>query len=125
MARARPRLSRLSTTLGVTFSACALIASWGLATFPGESQEERLAAWKPIHERDRFRQPIMVSVHDWLFQSLIDDTTHRRRLPLSSTLVLPDLNVYEGLKIDDPDKTKWRDYVFRARGRDLKGRSSP
>ena len=115
------RLSRLSTTLGVTFSACALIASWALATFPGEWQEERLAAWKPIHEYDELRHPIMVSVHDWLFQSRMDDTTHRRRLPLSSTLVLPGLNIYEGLKIDDPEKTKWRDYVFRARGRDLRG----
>ena len=46
------QLSRLSTTLGVTLSACALIASWALATFPGEWQEERLAAWKPIHEYD-------------------------------------------------------------------------
>ena len=115
------RRSRLSSTLGVTLTACALIASWALATFPGEWQEERLAAWKPIHERDETRHPIMVSVHDWLFQSRIDGTTHRRQLPLSSTLVPPDFNVYEGLKIDDPEKTKWRDYVFRARGRDLRG----
>ena len=118
------QLSRLSTTLGVTFSACALIASWALATFPGEWQEGRLAAWKPIHDHEgegEFRRPVLMSVHDWLFHSRMDDTTHRRRLPLSSTLVLPDLNVYEALKIDDPEKTKWRDYVFRARGRDLKG----
>ena len=27
----------------------------------------------------------------------------------------------ESLNIDDPEKVKWRDYVFRARGRDLKG----
>ena len=67
-----PQLSRLSTTLGVTLSACALIASWALATFSGEWQEERLAAWKPIHERDVFRRPIMMSVHDWLFQSRMD-----------------------------------------------------
>ena len=29
--------------------------------------------------------------------------------------------MYEGLGIDDPEKTKWHDFVFRARGRDLKG----
>ena len=84
----------------------------------------RKSAWRPGNRSTRamkLRHPIMVSVHDWLFQSRMDDTTHRRRLPLSSTLVLPDLNIYEGLKIDDPEKTKWRDYVFRARGRDLKG----
>jgi hypothetical protein len=34
---------------------------------------------------------------------------------------LAGLNVYEGLGIDDPEEAKWRDYVFRARGRDLRG----
>ena len=128
------RLSRLSTTLGVTFSACALIASWGLATFPGEWQEERLVSWPILPAmtelgtsavtaslRDRENSAKRVSLHDWLFNATPDVLTHRRRLPLSSTLVLPGLNIYEGLKIDDPEKTKWRDYVFRASGRDLKG----
>ena len=63
----------------------------------------------------------MVSAHDWLFESRINDTTRRRRWPLSSTLVLPGLNIYEGLGVDDPEKAKWHDFVFRARGRDLKG----
>jgi uncharacterized protein YjbI with pentapeptide repeats len=62
-----------------------------------------------------------VSLHDWLFNLPVDETTRRRRSPFSSTLVLPGLNIYEGLKIDDPEKANWRDYVFRARGRDLKG----
>jgi len=47
--------------------------------------------------------------------------TRRRWLSFSSTLVLPGLNIYEGLKIDDQEKLKGRDYVFRARGRDLRG----
>ena len=55
------------------------------------------------------------------FQSPVDPTNRRRRLPFSNTLVLSGLNIYEGLKIDDPDKAKWHDFVFRARGRDLKG----
>ena len=38
----------------------------------------------------------------------------RRGFPFSNTLVLPGLNVYEGLGIDDPKKAKWRDFVFRA-----------
>ncbi len=61
-----------------------------------------------------------VSLHDLLFNLPVDDTTRRRNSLFSSTLVLPGLNVYEGLSIDDPEKLKWRDYVFRARGRDLK-----
>ena len=60
------------------------------------------------------------SLHDRLFNAAPDPFTGRR-LPFSSTLVLPGLNVYEGLGIDDPEKIKGRDFVFRARGRDLKG----
>ena len=45
-----------------------------------------------------------------------------RKLPFSSTLVLTGLNVYEGLGIGDPEKAKWHDFVFSARGRELKGR---
>ena len=36
-------------------------------------------------------------------------------------LVLTGFNVLEGLGIDDPKKAEWRDFVFRARGRDLRG----
>jgi uncharacterized protein YjbI with pentapeptide repeats len=35
--------------------------------------------------------------------------------------VLTGFNILEGLGIDDPDKSKWRDFVFLARGRDLRG----
>ena len=107
--------------VGALLTVCTVLFSFGLATFPGEWQTERLAAWKLIHERGQFEPPIMVSVHDWLFESRINDTTRRRRWPLSSTLVLAGFNIYEGLNIDDPDKLKGRDFVFRARGRDLKG----
>ncbi len=62
-----------------------------------------------------------VSLHEWVFESNVDDVTRRRWLPLSSTLVLPGLNIYERLNIDDPERVKGRDYVFRARGRDLNG----
>jgi hypothetical protein len=106
---------------GLVLTACAVLFSWGLATFPGEWQTEGFATWRPIHERDRSGSEIMVSVHDWLFESRINDTTRRRRWPLSSTLVLPGLNVYEGLSIDDPAKANWHDFVFRARGRNVRG----
>jgi uncharacterized protein YjbI with pentapeptide repeats len=106
--------------IGAALTAFAILFSLGLATFPGEWQTGPLAALRLIHERDRSGNPIMVSVHDWLFESRVDDTTRRRRWPLSSTLVLPGFNIYEGLGIDDPNKTKWHD-IFRARGRDLRG----
>jgi uncharacterized protein YjbI with pentapeptide repeats len=105
----------------LVLTACTALFSWGLATFPGEWQTESFAGWRPIHERDRSGNPIMVSVHDWLFESRINDTTRRRRWILSSTLVLTSLNIHEGLGIDDPDKAKWHDFVFRSRGRDLRG----
>ena len=107
--------------IGALLTVCAILFSSGLATFPGEWQTERLADWKPIHERDRLGRPTMVSIHEWLFESKIDDVTGSRRWPFSSTLVLPSFNIYEGLKIDDPDKAKWHQFVFRARGRDLTG----
>jgi uncharacterized protein YjbI with pentapeptide repeats len=61
------------------------------------------------------------SVHDVIFNSPVDQTTRRRWLPFSSTLVLTGFNVVEGLGVDDPKKLDWRDFIFRARGRDLKG----
>src|SRR3984957_14505796 len=117
----RPRGLWAWSALGLATSAIAILFSWGLATFSGEWQTESFTAWRPIHERDQSGDPIMVSAHDWLFESRINDTTRRRRWPLSSTLVLPGLNIYEGLGVDDPEKAKWHDFVFRARGRDLKG----
>jgi hypothetical protein len=60
-------------------------------------------------------------LHSFVFNSEIDPFTRRRWLPFSSTLVLPGLNIYESLNIDDPDKAKGKDYVFRARGRNLRG----
>jgi uncharacterized protein YjbI with pentapeptide repeats len=35
--------------------------------------------------------------------------------------MLVGLNVYEGLGIDDPEKAKWHDVIFRVRGRNLRG----
>ena len=99
--------------MGVLASASAFVFSWTTATFPGERQENFLANWDKLG--------VMISLHNWVFESPLDETTHRRWLPFSSTLLLTGLNVYEGLNIDDPKKVEWRDFVFLARGRDLKG----
>jgi uncharacterized protein YjbI with pentapeptide repeats len=99
--------------VNLALSLGAVLFSWTVATFPGEWQEDFLAKW----DKPRFA----VSLHDWVFNSAVDPVTRRRWLPFSSTLVLSGLNIYEGLNIDDPKKGEWRDFVFRARGRDLKG----
>ena len=65
-----------------------------VATFPGEWQD------RLFHKADPFAP---------------------RTFSFSNSLVLTNLNLYEGLNIDDPEKAKWRDFVFRARYRDLRG----
>jgi uncharacterized protein YjbI with pentapeptide repeats len=105
--------SWIRPVLGLALSACAILFSWTAATFPGEWQEVHLPKW------DKYL--LAISLHDWIFHSEVNPTTRHRWLPLSSTLVLTGLNIYEGLGIDDPKKAEWRDFVFRARGRDLKG----
>jgi uncharacterized protein YjbI with pentapeptide repeats len=133
--------------LGFALSLAVLAFSWTVATFPGEWQEELLPSWEilpaieasqiaqnqstqqapqSVWERakgywDWIRTSDKVSLHDWVFQSPVDDTSRRRWLPFSNTLVLSGFNILEGLGIDDPKKADWRDFVFRARGRDLTG----
>jgi uncharacterized protein YjbI with pentapeptide repeats len=86
-----------------------ILFSFAVVTFPGELLEVRLPIWL-----------YLPAFHNWLFNET-PDVVSRRRLPFSNTLVLTGLNVYEGLGIDDPEKAKWHDFVFRARGRDLRG----
>ena len=93
-----------------------VLFSWTLATFPGEWQEENLPNFL-----DWALDGSKVPLHDWIFNSEVNRAASRRWLLVSSTLVLTDLNVYESLGIDDPEKLKSREYVFRAHHRDLKG----
>jgi uncharacterized protein YjbI with pentapeptide repeats len=102
----------IAVGLGLLFSLLAIAFSCAIATFPGEWQEDLLAKWDKLMWA--------VTAHNTLFSAEPDEFTHRR-FPFSNTLVLPGLNVYEGLGIDDPEKAKWRDFVFRPRGRDLRG----
>jgi uncharacterized protein YjbI with pentapeptide repeats len=106
------RRKRVAVGIGLLFSLIAVTFSCAIATFPGEWQEDLLAKWD--------KRMWVVTVHNALFSAEPDKVTHRR-WPFSNTLVLPGLNVYEGLSIDDPAKAKWRDFVFRPLGRDLKG----
>ena len=115
----------------VVIAIAAILFSWTVVTFPGEWQEQLLPnlpifpgsdeptqqmhTWgPPIHLsiRDWLRRSKWVSLHNFVFNSEIDPFTRRRWLPFSSTLVLPGLNIYESLSIDDPDKAKGRDSYF-------------
>jgi cytochrome c biogenesis protein CcdA len=107
---------RVWTGTGLALSVAAVLFSGAVAIFPGEWQKDHLAGWRIFEARDQFGQPEKVSLHDLLFNLPVDHTSRRRNSIFSSTLVLPGLNIYEGLKIDDPEKVKGRDFVFRARG---------
>ena len=99
--------------LGFALGLALVLFSAAVATFPGEPQQDFIAGCSGCTLAGLLR--------DRIFQSPVDPTSRRRRLPFSNTLVLTGFNIFESLGIDDPDKAKWRDYIFRARGRDLKG----
>jgi hypothetical protein len=109
----RPRLHWVWPILGFAAAVAAILFSVAIATFPGEGLETLLAKW------DKPR--LAVSLHDWIFNGAFDSSTGRRRSMFSATPILPTLNIYDGLKIDDPAKTSWRNYVFVAGQRDLRG----
>ncbi|SHG72861.1 pentapeptide repeat-containing protein [Bradyrhizobium erythrophlei] len=79
--------------------------SWAVATFPSEWQ----GAASPSFLRAA------------LFEGPIDPNTHRRTSIWTNSLVLPRLNIYDLLKVDDPKKSDWRKYLLSVRGRDLRG----
>ena len=95
------RISLAWTVAGAALTGCALLFSLLVVTF-GEAG-------------------VPVSLHDWVYRSLVDDSTPRSRSFFSDTLVLSGSNIYESLGIDDPEKVKWRDYTFSAHSRDLRG----
>jgi hypothetical protein len=112
--------SWLWSIVGLTVAFGAFLFSWKVATFPGEWQDhltEKEFFWAPF-PRPGLR-PGEDPLHTLVFESEVDPTTRRRKSFFSSTLVLPGFNIYEGLGTDDPEKAKWRDFVFQARGRGL------
>jgi uncharacterized protein YjbI with pentapeptide repeats len=89
----------------IIFGIVAIWFSWRLAIIPGEWQE--FIGYGPLY-------------HDF-FNGDIDPNSHRRTSVFSNTLVLPRFNVYDILKVDDPQKVAWRQYLLSVRGRDLRG----
>jgi uncharacterized protein YjbI with pentapeptide repeats len=114
-----------------------LTFSFSVASFPGERADASLptvniipTAWKPpslstLSSWQAFSRWIdslsLVSVHKLLFAGPIDDVTRRRSSLFSNTLVLTNFDVYNALKIDDPNKIGWKDRILTLRGRHLEG----
>jgi uncharacterized protein YjbI with pentapeptide repeats len=107
------RASWVWPILGVALGLAVILFSWTVATFPGEPQEDLIAGCSGCG--------LASSLRERIFESQVDPTNRRRQLPFSNRLVLTGFNVLESLGINDPDKAKWRDYIFRTRARDLKG----
>jgi uncharacterized protein YjbI with pentapeptide repeats len=108
-----------SKALSIAATAAVIVFSWIIATFPGEWERQPLASVASIAPPalNKWRSV----TNERMFNGAVDPITHRRVSWFSSTVVLPDFNLYQELKIDDPKKVEWRDTLFDARGRDLQG----
>jgi uncharacterized protein YjbI with pentapeptide repeats len=84
--------------------------AWGVATIPGEWQEDHFPA-----------KSAFAWARELLFDGDVDWITRHRASLFSNTLVLPAFNIYEALKIDDPKKVEWKQTLIDLRGRDLNG----
>jgi uncharacterized protein YjbI with pentapeptide repeats len=103
---------RIAPALGFVASIVAVLFSCAVATFPREWRERPLSFVTSTEPK---------FLNAWLFHGEVDHTIGRRASPFSNTLVLSGFNLFEALKIDDPEKVKWRKLLFHLRGRDLEG----
>ncbi len=130
-ATARPGFGIIVLTLlAVTFS-------FTTATFPGEKLERVLpnVAFVPTKWTSPSIQVFtamtpfldwttsldLKSPHELLFSGAVDPTSRRRSSLFSNTLVLPDFDIYNALKVDEPSKIQWKDTILSLRGRHLEG----
>ncbi|MGJ0427390.1 pentapeptide repeat-containing protein [Methylocystis sp.] len=111
-----------------------VIFAWTVATFPGEWQEDHLPSFAVVPTKWFGPEYVpqaapgtsrivadWISLHQWVFDGDVDLRTRRRASPLTNTLILPGFNIYQALKVDDPKKIEWKNYLIDLRGRDLKG----
>ncbi len=92
------------------WSVAVVLFSFTVATYRGEA----IGTW--LASRDHTNA--IASVHDAIFHY---EVYRRTRRLLSDTLVLPGVDALAELKIDDPERAKWKDYIFIAQYRDLVG----
>ncbi len=108
--RARAWKTVAKMTAGALLTPLVVLFAWGVATIPGEWQEDHLPA-----------KSALAWARERLFDGDVNPITRRRASLFSNTLVLPAFNIYEALKIDDPKKVEWKQTLIDLRGRDLNG----
>ena len=87
-------------TAGALLTPLVVLFAWGVATFPGEWQEKYVTV-------------------PWLFSGDVDPVLRRPKSYFANTLILPEFNLYEALKIDDPKKVEWKEHLIDLYDRDL------
>jgi uncharacterized protein YjbI with pentapeptide repeats len=97
--------ARIKNVIGIVISITVLWLSTCVAVIPGE--------WQAFAGSE--------ALYIMLFHGDPDPNTHHPSSLFSNVLVLPSLNVYDVLKVDDPQKVAWRPYLLSLRGRDLRG----
>jgi hypothetical protein len=111
-------------------SLCALGLAFTAATFPGEKMEQWIGKrqWIPpnpvtawLGQTDPKNQYLWSSFHDLLFNGRYDETSQRRISLFSNTLVLPEFDAPEAVKIGDPKKLAAAKQSLVLRGRHLEG----
>jgi hypothetical protein len=111
--RVRARVLRgIGLVLAVVMCIAALWFSIVVATIPDEWQETALAAlkgprWRIAYVEYGKEKTKLFSTHDLLFAGDVNPATRRRDSLFSNSLVLPGFNLYEALKVDDPNKLAW------------------
>jgi hypothetical protein len=119
----------LGLATGVALTIGVILFSTAVATFPGEWQEDHLpsaqilpkielASGSDDQAKQQRKESLWdwvktsekVALHDWIFNSPLDDITRHRLLPFANTLVLIGFNVLEGLHVDGPKNEDWRDF---------------
>ncbi len=107
------RRSLVKTIVGIVVTFLIVVFAFAIATFRGEGISRAIAFVDAAHAIQR--------LHDAAFQSNVQPNAVRPRWPLSDALVLTQVNALDELKIEDPEKAKWKDYIFLAEDRDLTG----
>jgi hypothetical protein len=82
-------------TAGGLLTPLVVLFAWGVATFPGEWQEKYVTV-------------------PWLFGGDVDPVLRRPKSYFANTLILPEFNLYEALKIGDPKKVEWKEHLIAA-----------
>ena len=101
--RARAWKTVAKMTAGALLTPLVVLFAWGVATIT-----RRMAGRPPS------RQIALAWARERLFDGDVDTITRRRASLFSNTLVLPEFNIYEALKIDDPKKVEWKQTSDRS-----------